>query len=382
MSSSSSCHFCALPNPAGSKFCNHCGEPLDLKPCKQCDAFNHVAVDRCYQCGTPFAPKEEALAVAETGVAAAVASPAAPLQRAPSKPVRVEPALGPLEHTPVALSDRMEAYTERVAEHVSDAAPLMPLAGAAPEREADDDADWVDPRRQWEARLESRARRRTRAVMAAVAAVVLCAITAGGYVAYDSGWLIRAGAWARTAERSVVASSSAIVDKLSADIGRERETAPAASPGKPPATDSAASPAATAGFATRSVPGDAAAAPASSPAVAQPATEAPAPLATKTLEDSTPSSGSAASSSSPARDTTSPHTAQTTARPAPTSAGKAPHAARSDAPARRTTREAAKAAHPAPAPPRPAVDRDALATQRLIQRDLAGFLPPESPPPR
>jgi hypothetical protein len=39
----------------------------------------------------------------------------------------------------------------------------------------------------------------------------------------------------------------------------------------------------------------------------------------------------------------------------------------------------------AAAPAQPHVDRDALATQRLIERDLAGFLPhppTEPPPPR
>ena len=382
MSSSPSCHFCARPNPAGSKFCNHCGEPVDLKPCKQCDAFNHVAVDRCYQCGTLFAPKQEALAVAETGVAGAVASPVPPRSRVPAtRAARVEPALGPLEHTPVALSDRMEAYTERVAEHVSDAPPLMPFAVAAPEAGADDDADWVDPRRQWEARLESRARRRTRAVTAAVAAVVLCAIAAGGYVAYDSGWLTHAGAWARAAERNVVASSSAMIGKLAADIGREREPAPPPSPGTPPANGSGANRAAAAGSATRSAPGDFSAAPASNPAVAQPATEAPAPLATKTLENPTPSSRSAGSSSSPAPDATSGETTPAAARNAHASSSKTTRAARSDAAARRTTREpATKPTYSVPQ--RPAVDKDALATQRLIQRDLAGFLPPESPSPR
>jgi len=378
MSSSSSCHFCARPNPAGSKFCNDCGEPLDLKPCKQCDAFNHVAVDRCYQCGTLFAHKQEALAVAETGVAGAVASPLAPAPRVPAtRAARVEPALGPLEHTPVALSDRMEAYTERVAEHVNDAPPLMPFVGAALEREVDDDPDWVDPRRQWEARLASRARRRTHAVTAAVAAVLLCAIAAVGYVAYDSGWLVHVGAWARAAEQSVVASSSAMVGKLAADITRERENAPPPSPGASSAAGSAASGAAAADSATRS--GDSPAT-ASNPAIAQPASDAQAPLATKTLGDPTPSSGSAAPPSSPAHDAASPDPAQTTARTASATAGKATRATRSDA-ARRGTRDAAvKPTHPAP--PHPAVDKDALATQRLIQRDLAGFLPPESPPPR
>jgi len=40
---------------------------------------------------------------------------------------------------------------------------------------------------------------------------------------------------------------------------------------------------------------------------------------------------------------------------------------------------------PRPEAARPSVDKDALATQRLIERDLAGFLPhppAEPPPPR
>lgn len=363
MSSSSSCHFCTRANPAGSKFCNHCGEPLDLKPCKHCEAFNHVAVDRCYQCGALFVPaKQEAVAAAVTGAPSAGESPATPSPRGPvSKPVRVEPALDPLEHTPVALSDRMEAYTERVAEHVGDAPPFMPFAATGSEAETDDEVDRLDARRQREARLESRSRRRTRAAVAAVATVVLCAIAGGSYVAYDAGWLSRAGAWAHAAEQRLVASSSSIIGKLGGNIGQAREPTPDAAPNKPAATDSAA--------------------PTPTPAPAQPAADAPAPLVTKTLDDAPPaSSGSAAPSSSPQGAATD--TAPPASRTASPSARKATRPARPGDAARRAARETpAKPPHAAPTPA--PVDKDALATQRLIQRDLAGFLPPDaSSPPR
>ena len=45
------CIFCAHVNPAGAKFCNDCGSPLHLKPCRQCDAINDRAARRCYNCG-------------------------------------------------------------------------------------------------------------------------------------------------------------------------------------------------------------------------------------------------------------------------------------------------------------------------------------------
>src|SRR3569833_3304295 len=70
-----SCHFCTHGNPAGSKFCNQCGSPLDLKPCAKCEAMNHVAVDRCYQCGTAFAVDEN-LEFAEAGASTGKASAA------------------------------------------------------------------------------------------------------------------------------------------------------------------------------------------------------------------------------------------------------------------------------------------------------------------
>lgn len=46
------CPFCYHANPVGAKFCNDCGSPLHLKPCRQCDAINDQAATKCYKCGT------------------------------------------------------------------------------------------------------------------------------------------------------------------------------------------------------------------------------------------------------------------------------------------------------------------------------------------
>lgn len=48
------CPFCDHRNPAGAKFCNDCASPLDLKPCKQCDAINHQDATSCYKCGAAY----------------------------------------------------------------------------------------------------------------------------------------------------------------------------------------------------------------------------------------------------------------------------------------------------------------------------------------
>src|SRR5258706_7423734 len=45
------CFFCDHINPAGATFCNDCGSPLHLKPCKHCEAINDQAAKNCYKCG-------------------------------------------------------------------------------------------------------------------------------------------------------------------------------------------------------------------------------------------------------------------------------------------------------------------------------------------
>jgi hypothetical protein len=49
-----SCSFCEHDNPAGAKFCNECGSPLDLRPCIRCRAINHVGALHCHACGMAF----------------------------------------------------------------------------------------------------------------------------------------------------------------------------------------------------------------------------------------------------------------------------------------------------------------------------------------
>jgi hypothetical protein len=60
----SQCPFCEHLNPAAAKFCNDCGSPLHLKPCRACDAINDGSVKFCYMCGAPFAERASDSAVA------------------------------------------------------------------------------------------------------------------------------------------------------------------------------------------------------------------------------------------------------------------------------------------------------------------------------
>lgn len=49
------CFCCGHGNPAGAKFCNACGTPMHLKPCRRCEAINARAAAHCHQCGETFA---------------------------------------------------------------------------------------------------------------------------------------------------------------------------------------------------------------------------------------------------------------------------------------------------------------------------------------
>jgi hypothetical protein len=48
------CPVCDHRNPTGARFCNDCASPLQLKPCKQCDAVNDQAATNCYNCGAAY----------------------------------------------------------------------------------------------------------------------------------------------------------------------------------------------------------------------------------------------------------------------------------------------------------------------------------------
>jgi hypothetical protein len=382
----SSCHFCAQANPADSKFCNRCGEPLDLKPCTHCDAMSHVAVDRCWQCGALFTPETAVLEVAE--VAVGTIAEATPSRRervtAPRAP-RIEPSLGPLERIPVALSDRMEASTERVAAPFNDAPPLQPFAEAALNSDTADD-DWVDPRRAQAARQGLRMRRRSRAAYAALAAAVLCVIAAGGFYAYDAGFVSRAADWARATERGVSASSAAMLAAMKRDVGVATRASPRSStpattatpaPDQPAASDAHSETAASSPLAPKRAESSAAASvSAILPSAASPSTsttpqptQAPAPPATEPAAAQAAAAAAPALRSAPARTAKAapPSTVSSVPAPAPRARKEASRRPPRETPPKTPRTEAAQ----------PALNKDALATQRLIQRDLAGFLPPE-----
>jgi len=371
----STCHFCAHGNPAGSKFCNECGSPLDLKPCPQCDAMNHVDVDQCYQCRAPFAA-DRGVEVAEVD-SGAVAAPAAG-----SEPGERMPAT--FDSIPIALSGRLEPRSEAAGVPERDMTRNQTSARAAtrseaPEREATrGDVPAHDaPRRIADEPPEApefapqavaryRAAQRRGAPYAAVAGIAVCAIAAVSYYAYTSGKIpdvARLAAALLTKDRpsspppapAVASPSQSGTAEPLARTSPEHEGSgvadalPAPVPASPPALAAPSVAAPTAATGGGSAPGPASA-PVSAPAPAP--ASAPAP-ARASVAASAPASRPR--SASPAAQKKLP---ATSSEEAVQGGGT-------------TSR---------PASARPAVDKDALATQRLIERDLAGFLPPARSP--
>jgi hypothetical protein len=353
---SANCHFCAHANPAGSKFCNQCGSPLDLKPCAQCEAMNHIAVDRCYQCGAPFAAAQdrEFAEVAASAAGASAGVPGAVERGIESASPGQEPANPLPDRIPVVLSQRMDPAS-RPADALRHAR-VEPRAAAQDLPGAQDDA-WIDSRRSiGTARETARVAERRRATGAAFAAVAVCAIVGAGYYAYQAQMLPRVADVARALRLSNETTS---------------EAAPAASAATSPSATAGASPASTA--LGESTQGSTAAA----PAAIAPATSAATTGASAAGE---PTEAAPASAIPPA-------SAPASASGAAASASTQPLTSK---PASRTSRRrnVPRSAVPPSTPDsaaQPATDKDAAATQRLIERDLGPFLPPErmqQPAPR
>jgi hypothetical protein len=350
--SSVSCHFCSQCNPAGSKFCNQCGSPVDLKPCAKCEAMNHIAVDRCYQCGTPFAIDEN-LEFAEAGASARNAS-AAPSGAGEvgveSGSTRQESANPLPERIPVVLSQRMDPASAPADagrhERAHAQASAQDLPGA-------DDDPWIDPRRALgTARDTARRAERRGATRAAFAGVVVCAVVGAGYYAYQAQMLPRVANVARALHLSNDPAPGATPASSSA-------TSPSSPSGTVPA-----SPAATAREESRqgsTAAGPATIAPATSAAAAGASppggtNDAPSTSAVPSASTSTSAAAAAPGASTQPPATSTP--ASTTSRRRNVSRGASPPSTRNGA-------------------AQPAIDKDAAATQRLIERDLGRFLPPE-----
>lgn len=139
------CPFCGHANPEGAKFCNECGSPLHLAPCKECDAVNHVNDTVCYRCG--------ALLTGGAAPSTEAAPDDRPFDRLAQQADWVEEELHRFTEEPSALAqesigiDARQAETDRgddVIEH--------DLGAAAPVRDSLAPADQSPPGRKPEAR--------------------------------------------------------------------------------------------------------------------------------------------------------------------------------------------------------------------------------------
>jgi hypothetical protein len=109
------CPFCDHANPASAKFCNDCGSPLHLRPCKQCEAINNQAATNCYKCGAEF----------PISVATVEAAPVAPAPNTPAASAIL---------SDVGLEHGHSPLPEAVAENY-DVGPRQPGKATARDRE-------------------------------------------------------------------------------------------------------------------------------------------------------------------------------------------------------------------------------------------------------
>jgi hypothetical protein len=169
------CSFCTHSNPEGSKFCNECGSPLHLVPCAQCEAINNESDARCCRCGAPLS----AAATAQIAEGPALAAEFA----------QAEPGAA-ISSVPIALADHLDAFpwdpgtkaepeqAAAVEEHSSSSAEAEAEAVAAPDAVAESPNAVVDeepddvplpPYRNSHVEYDAVRRRRTPAIVLGVA---------------------------------------------------------------------------------------------------------------------------------------------------------------------------------------------------------------------
>jgi hypothetical protein len=375
-----SCSFCTNSNPPDAKFCNQCGSPLGLKPCPACEAVNEAAALQCHQCGAVLeaAPAEAITRSSEPSTAEASVSFAEPLSPAADAMDTVSghapPAVGEsITTTPFTVDAGEDApihIPESFADRLERDAGPHAFERVEPRIAHPDDRDAPEAVAPY---LRSAAMRpRGRAWRAPIALAVLVAIAGAGYYAYkrDVPGLDRLAELAR-GERHAEAPASA-----------ERPSqgpAPAAAVSGVPAAD-----------ASSQRDNDARNASTSTPATKTPDTPAPdsnaASAALVSVQPGAPGQPQVdAGSTQPGASSASP-TARPPAAPARNDDEAARH--RTDAAARSRrqaeadaiatqrliSRDLGTATNPPVNAPAAPIDRDAAATQRLIERDLGPFL--------
>ena len=378
-----SCSFCTSANPPDAKFCNQCGSPLGLKPCPTCEAVNEAAALECHQCGAALdVPSVEQIAssmeqstVAEAeGTVSEQMSPAAEAtdsvseqaspavaESIPATPLTVDAAQDAPIHIPESFADRLERDAglhafERVEPRIADSEDRDAPEAATPYLRS------------------TPVRPRGRAWRAPIALAALVAIAGAGYYAYkrDVPGLDRLAELAR-AGRQAEAPASA-------------ESQPGESPAAAPASDAPAAEVRSKG--TQPVEASTSTTPSATAGTdAQPASDAnPAAAALVSVRPGAPgqpqvdaaSTQPGASSATPkARPSAAPaRNDDEAARQSTDAAGRSRRQAEADAIAtqRLIARDLGTAIGPPVNAPAAPLDRDAAETQRLIERDLGPFL--------
>ncbi|HKU87059.1 MAG TPA: zinc ribbon domain-containing protein [Casimicrobiaceae bacterium] len=350
-----SCSFCTSANPPDAKFCNQCGSPLGLKPCPACEAVNEAAAKRCHQCGAAFdvlavepiaSSMEPATAAVATDAVSDLSSPAA-AESIPAAPFTVDAALDAPIHIPESFADRLER----------DAGPhaferVEPRIAPPEERNAPEVGSPY---------LRSTvARPRERAWRAPLALAAFVAIAGAGYYVYtrDVPGLDRLAEFALAGRR---AAAPASVES------RSGESPGATAPSDVPTPDAASKP-------TNAAPNAPQSTPASATAVAgAPATESnPATAALVSVQPGAPGQPQAHGAST---------LSQVDAGSTQSAPGSANPKARPSAAPPRNDDEAARQRTDAASRSRRQAEADAIATQRLIARDLGTAIGPPANPP-
>jgi hypothetical protein len=348
------CSFCTSSNSPDAKFCNQCGSPLGLKPCPACEAVNEAAALACHQCGAALdVPSVEQIT---SSMEQSTAAEAAALTEQAS-PVAEDAPI----HIPESFADRLERDAglhafERVEPRIAHSADrdapeaITPYVRSTPVRP------------------------RGRAWRAPIALAVLAAIAGAGYYAYkrDVPGLDRLAAFA-LAGRNSEAPASAESRSSESRAAAPASDAPAADvPSKtqqPVEASTSTTPSVTAG-------NDAKPAADANPASAALVSVQPGAPGQPQIDAASTQLG--ASSTKPkARPSAAPsRNDDEAARQRVDTAGRSRRQADADAIAtqRLIARDLGTAIGPPANAPAAPLDRDAAETQRLIERDLGPFL--------
>jgi len=327
------CSFCAHSNPEGSKFCNACGSQLNLRPCSRCAAINPDSAAWCSQCGASL-PEASTLEMEAPAFALVDTSyGAASLQ-----------AMG--DSVPIALAHRLEKQPRTPAAPARPPEARIDEPAAAPALAVDplprEDAALIVPR---DARTDYGTPNPGRARVWLLCAVLI-SIAGGIY------WM-----WPYPARPPAHPDSRPEASVPVPTPGPALAPEPGTSaPAAPPSAD-AASPAPTATPARSAVSSPA---PSSEPATA-PAPPSPGPQVQAPDPAATPPS---ASVPTPPEAQASPEAPKPSGR----EATNLPSAARGGDPRQRSAASARTAEQ---------AQRDAIATQRLISRELGDSSRPE-----